>query len=90
MSTEKIKIEISLYGAFRKYNSGNVKFEFSEIKTCEQVKLTLGHYLQNLYPEFDTALIQTSVLADENKVLDSNALISHNCNLAILPPVCGG
>lgn len=90
MSLEKIKVEISLYGAFRKYNSGSVNLEFSESKTCEQVKYALGEYLHAQYPDFDKDLIQTSVLADEKAVMANATLINKSCNLAVLPPVCGG
>jgi molybdopterin converting factor small subunit len=90
MNSEKIKVEISLFGAFRKYNSGVVQFEFNEGKTCEQVKWALGDYLQSRYPDFDKELVQTSVLADDKSVLASSTLIERNCSLAVLPPVCGG
>lgn len=86
----KIEVEIKLFGAFRKYGSLPIRFEFSEAKTSAEVKAVLGEYLQKTFPEFDKELVQTSVLANDKMVLSHSNLIEQSCQLAVLPPVCGG
>lgn len=86
----KIKVEVKLFGAFRKYGSAPIMLEFSNAKTTAEVKSVLAEQLLKDFPEFDKDLVHTSVLANEKSVLADHILIEQSCQLAVLPPVCGG
>lgn len=86
------EIEIKLFGAFRKYvPSGRIKIQVLNQFTVLQLKEKINSVLQEQVPGFnEPSLVYESALATETEVLNEDALISNQRNLALLPPVCGG
>jgi molybdopterin synthase sulfur carrier subunit len=87
-----IKVEISLFGAFRKFDNGRpfvlIVPQSADLSTIRQ---ELGAELANRYPEFNQhTLINESALADERAILREDYRVERDTRLAILPPVCGG
>lgn len=80
-----ITITLKFFGAFRRQGAGIV-LEVPAHSTVAVVKQTLADALHA--PE--KALVPDAVLADETQVLPDNHAFNTTCQLAILPPVCGG
>lgn len=90
MSSE-IKLNIQLFGAFRKFHDKPISLTIRTNATASEAKRALGQELQNLNPAFtDFDLLEKSALADERRVLSPEDMLNTSANLAILPPVCGG
>lgn len=90
-----IEIEMSLFGAFRKYHSAKtpIYLKLDAPATIDQVKIVLSRSLNEMNSEFGSngeQLVKDSALASESDVLLPNTIIRESCKLAILPPVCGG
>ncbi|MCE9508693.1 MAG: MoaD/ThiS family protein [Alphaproteobacteria bacterium] len=81
----EIQITMRLFGAFRKYGE-NVSFAVPAGCTAAAVKEKLAEVLKLS----DKKLLMDSVLANDNEIIDSGAVLSEDSHLAILPPVCGG
>jgi len=87
--------EIRLFGAFRDLcGSGNLTVSFDEDCTPVVLRELVGMRLQELNPSVDRedllALLHSSALASETRVLGPHSLIEPGSRLALLPPVCGG
>jgi molybdopterin converting factor small subunit len=80
-----ITIHLRLFGAFRKYGE-NVTFTMPAGCNIAAVKEKLAEVLKLA----DKKLILDSALANDNEIIDSNAVLTKDSHLAILPPVCGG
>lgn len=80
-----ISINVRLFGAFRKYGE-TVTFTMPSGSSVQLVKEKLAEILSLA----DAQLIRDSVLANDNEIIEDTAVLSIDCNLAILPPVCGG
>jgi molybdopterin converting factor small subunit len=90
-----IEIEMSLFGAFRKFHSSKtpIALKLDSPATIDQVKIALSNRLKEMNADFGSngeQLVKDSALASESDVLLPNAIIAESCKLAILPPVCGG
>jgi molybdopterin converting factor small subunit len=90
-----IRVCVQLFGAFRKYSSGSaLRFEVPPGTTVSALRAHLGEALRSLCPAFpDQALLDVSVLADEDRILDDGQSLGpglDEVSLAVLPPVCGG
>lgn len=86
-----LKLNIRLFGAFRKYHNGLLTLEVNEGITVSEVKGLIAQKIKDLSPEFkDQELIDKSALANTQKVLNPFDSLTESDNLAILPPVCGG
>jgi molybdopterin converting factor small subunit len=92
---KSIQVRVQLFGAFRKYSSGSdLRFEVPPGTTFSAVRGHLGAALRSAFPAFvEQALLDVSVLADADRVLDEDQLLGAGLDvvtLAVLPPVCGG
>jgi molybdopterin converting factor small subunit len=90
---DPVRVCVRLFGAFRKYSSGaDVSFEVPGGTTVAAVRRHLGEALQRACPAFsDQQLLDVSVLADDERILDDAQLLrGDRVSLAVLPPVCGG
>lgn len=88
--TTHIQLSIKMFGAFRKYCSGVLHIDIAEGATASDVKSTISRALVLNHPEFDKDLINKSALANNHRILKEDDRILDSCDLAILPPVCGG
>ena len=80
-----ITVTMKLFGAFRRY--GNlVTFTVPAGASVGMVQGALSKAL----PAADAALIQDSAIANDKAVLPVESVFTESCQLAILPPVCGG
>jgi molybdopterin converting factor small subunit len=85
MENKKIEIKLELFGAFLNYSQDKyIIFTYDNPITVEKLKKDLKEKIQN------SALVDDSVLANEDQILNQNELISKSGHYAILPPVCGG
>jgi molybdopterin converting factor small subunit len=80
-----ISITLRLFGAFRVYGE-NVVFSVPSGSTAAKVKEKLAGVLKGA----DAALIRDSVLANDDEIIGNEIILTRDCRLAILPPVCGG
>lgn len=80
-----ITITIKLFGVFRCYGSA-VVLELPANSSAAAVKQALSEVLDA--PE--KALVADAVLAYDNSILPDTHIFNETCQLAILPPVCGG
>jgi len=87
-----IDVEISLFGAFRKFDNGRPFILTVPLGAgLHEIRQALGAELAKRYPEFtQQTLIAESALADEQEILRDDYRLKHGAKLAILPPVCGG
>ena len=88
-----IKLEIRLFGAFRKYESQLTAFQLcvDEPVSVEEIKETLNRRLCEWILNFsDTELIHDSAIANEHRILLPGESVGSSCVLSVLPPVCGG
>lgn len=92
-SAAAAKLELRLFGAFRKYDRGQpvVFLEVAAGATGADVKQSLCKYLAQEFEDFDEAeLVTESALANDKRVLLDEEFVDGLGRLAILPPVCGG
>lgn len=80
-----INITMRLFGAFRKHGE-TVTFTMPRGCTAESVKARLAEVLN----QSDAGLIGESALANDNEIISGDTVLLRDCQLAILPPVCGG
>lgn len=86
-----LKLNIRLFGAFRKYHNGLLSLEVAGGTNVGQVKELIAQKIHDIAPEFqDLELVEKSALANNLKVLSPSDRLTESENLAILPPVCGG
>lgn len=90
-----IKVEIKMFGAFRKYENNKeiTYFESTTPIKVEDLKNILSSKLAVLNKN-DSILIHDSALAHATvhnpSIIHKNTMIHESCTLVILPPVCGG
>ncbi|MFH1157398.1 MAG: MoaD/ThiS family protein [Pseudomonadota bacterium] len=80
-----ITVTVRLFGAFRKYGE-NATFTVPSGITITGVKEKLADVL-NLP---DRTLVRDSAMANDDEIIDGDAILTKDSRLAILPPVCGG
>lgn len=80
-----ITINIKFFGSFRKFGS-NIDIIVPEGSSVITVKEALAVALNSK----DTFIVEASVLANDNEVLQDDAVFNADTQLSILPPVCGG
>ena len=87
-----VKIEIQLFGAFRKFSSKNpMILHVPAGMNISEIRKKIRLELEQLNPGFNqNDLINESALADEEEVLAEDFVVSKETSLALLPPVCGG
>lgn len=87
----KQNVNIRLFGAFRNYISEpSVTLEVETGSTARYVRSSLEKYLMGKAENFDSKIIEESMLATEDAVLELDDAVPQGVSLAILPPVCGG
>lgn len=88
-----MRVEIRLFGKFRKYESGknSLVLDCPENMNVHEIKDQMKRYFREKNPQFlDDSLIEESAIANESRILSVDEKIQESCTLAILPPVCGG
>lgn len=80
-------IEIELYGTLKKL--GNFSLEFVEPVLIREIKQKVKERLLNL-DSTKSELVNSSAFSDQKRILKDDDLISDSCQIALLPPVCGG
>lgn len=80
-----ISVTIHTFGAMRKFGNA-IQLEIPEMATIGFIRNVLA---EKLGAE-QRILISESVLANSTDILADGYVVSSNCSLSILPPVCGG
>lgn len=80
-----IKINIKFFGGFRKFGK-SIDISVPSGSSIHTVKNALNHALDNQ----DKLLIDASVFANDNEILQDTFVFNEDVCLSILPPVCGG
>ena len=83
------EIKIRLFGAFRDLSpSGTINLEIPSEIAMTGIKNLIGLKLD--LNQNTSALLGSSVLADDSKILRDHEHWNGQKQLALLPPVCGG
>jgi len=82
---EQIKIQMNFFGAFRQYGESCDLI----VPVGSDVQAIKNIFAQNRQ-DIDERLIQSAALANQNTILTASQGINQDCELSILPPVCGG
>jgi molybdopterin converting factor small subunit len=90
-----VRVQIKLFGAFRKYATGSdLSFDVPRGTPVSALRRRVGDALRRTFPTFsEDGLLACSVLADDRRVLEDGEPIGggrDHVTLAVLPPVCGG
>ena len=85
-------VTLKLFGRFRSFLNGpELSLEVEPGLSVLSLKKKIESELQRLCPEAaDQALVFDSVLASKKEILSDETFLTESCQLAILPPVCGG
>lgn len=83
---------VFLFGGLRQFSQDNpIKLVAILGDKAEDIKKRWCLHCNQTIPDFDgEELIQTSVLANEDRIFSTDEVIEPNQKLALLPPVCGG
>jgi molybdopterin converting factor small subunit len=82
---KNIVITMRLFGAFRQYGDA-VELVMAAGSPVSAIKKALNDSLEGKAQ----ALIEDSVLCDDQTILPDDHVFDRDARLAILPPVCGG
>jgi molybdopterin converting factor small subunit len=89
-----VEVDVRLFGAFRKYEPQAFTLVVPRGTPVRTLRRRLADALRERCPSFaDEALLDVSVVADAERILDDGDRLDAGCArlaLAILPPVCGG
>lgn len=86
-----MKVELSLFGAFREFDpKALVVLELPAGARVAELRAALRSYGEAHWPEFRAGLLARSAFASESTVLRDNDVLPDNGRMAILPPVSGG
>jgi molybdopterin converting factor small subunit len=90
--TQKIKLKVELFGAFRQYTDHEyLEISLNPGSTIQDLRQTFEQALQAICPETSVGdLIAASAFADVESILDERSRFERDMTLAVLPPVCGG
>ncbi len=89
-SENVIEIELRLFGAFRDYQS-ELCLRVPKGTTVAQLKTIVGGILNARHADFrHQALLADSAIGSPRQVLADSTPLTETCELAVLPPVCGG
>ena len=78
-------VTILFYGAFRRLGASVVLNAEKMVKVGDLRPLLVEHIGKE-----NKALVYDSVFANDTAILDEGTMITADCTLSILPPVCGG
>jgi molybdopterin converting factor small subunit len=87
---ESHRIQIDLFGTFRKYGHAPLSLDIPPGSTVRAVKARVADALAHPGPFEDHDILKVSALATERRVLAEDERIDPRERLALLPPVCGG
>lgn len=82
---DTVSIRIKYFGAFRKFGS-DIMLEMPVGASIAQIKTALSKNMKGR----ESLLVFDSVLGNDDMILSDSYQCNTNCELAILPPVCGG
>lgn len=86
-----MKIQLSLFGAFREYDSSAcITLDVAEGAQVKDVRAALGAYGEQHWPAFKPGLLLRSAFASESAVLRDGEPVPADAKMAVLPPVSGG
>ena len=80
-----IQVHMKFFGAFRQYGD-DCSFTVPAGSNAETIKSVLAKENENIDPK----LIKAAALANQNTILTTADELDADCELSILPPVCGG
>lgn len=83
--SDDMTIRIKLFGAFRRYGA-DITLTLPAGSSVTDIKAALAQQLE--VPE--KTLVADAVLANDTTILPDAYIFNKTCQLAILPPVCGG
>lgn len=85
----KLVVTLSLFGPFRQYlDDTNIKIEIpSDSRISDLRRIISKQFIGN--QKFNS-LLESSVFADESRILDDDLIIGNAKTLSLIPPVCGG
>ena len=91
MENKTNNIRVLLFGAFRQYAAdGAINVVFPEGGSVADLRESLASELKRLSPEFSEDLLYSSAIGNNDEILSEDFQLWKECELAILPPVCGG
>jgi molybdopterin converting factor small subunit len=85
-----IKVNLSLYGAFRQLGVSKITLALPNDPTVADLRKSLESFLAQSDKKILNALVNASVFATDETILKDGDKILPGLSLAILPPVCGG
>ena len=86
-----IKVKVRLFGRFRSfYSDPFLEIQVPSGSDLSKVKTSLASSLREFASEFDSQLLEDVAFANEDVILGRDVRFSRDCEIAVLPPVCGG
>lgn len=86
-----MKVQVSLFGAFRAFNPGAlVELELPEGARVADLRAALEAHGNAHWQQFNPALLRRSAFASETTVLREADMLPVDGRMAVLPPVSGG
>ena len=86
-----MKIELSLFGAFRDYSSAaQLNLEVADGARVAELRAALNDHGVQHWPGFKPGLLARSAFASETQMLRDAEAIPADGRMAVLPPVSGG
>ncbi|MFZ3228890.1 MAG: MoaD/ThiS family protein [Pseudobdellovibrio sp.] len=85
-----MNVNLHLYGSFRQLGLSQITLDISADATVKDLRKSLEKYLIKEKSEISSNLIQASVFATNESILNDYDQIVNGMSVAILPPVCGG
>jgi len=86
-----VKVEVSLFGAFRSHDpAARVVLEVPEGARVADLRAALDRHARAHWPAYRPELLQASAFASETTVLRDAEAVPAGVQMAVLPPVSGG
>lgn len=86
-----MKVELSLFGAFRQYQpSAQLTLELADGACVADLRDAVDAHGKAHWPAFQPALLARSAFASDTRVLRDGEVLPTDGKMAVLPPVSGG
>lgn len=86
-----VTVKVRLFGRFRNFHREPfLTLQIPRDAPLDALKDSLAVALQTSSPDFDARSLDDVAFADEDAILAPDIRFSNDCELAVLPPVCGG
>lgn len=86
-----MKVELSLFGAFREYHSGEqITLDIPDGARVAELRAAVHRHGLAHWPTFKPGLLERSAFASEVQLLRDAEAIPADGKMAVLPPVSGG